>query len=207
MGDRGSIGAIQTDQIRAGEGIGLQEAVDAGKLGATHKISDLYRVAIEIAAAIALHGCGIGSLSENRPAPAIDGFTRICHRTRDGLNQAPSGCFVVGNLINDKTAREQPTFRKSGSTNGPIGRLTQGHEAGPAGIRIGLQLGPEFNGVRNGWQARTSNQAGGGYRLAVIDSKEASASAGIVRVDGRNDRSISNTLATDHIANMQVALG
>ena len=178
-------------------------------MGATHKISDLYRIAIEIATAIALHGCGIGSLSENRPAPAIDGFARICHRTRNGLNQAPSGCFVPGNLINDKTAREQPTFRKSGSANGPIGRLTQGHEAGAAGIRIGLKLGPEFNGVRNGWQARTSNQAGGGNCLGLtfIDGEEASTIAGIVRVDGRNDRSISNTLATDHIANMQVALG
>ena len=176
-------------------------------MGATHKISDLYRIAIEIATAIAIHGCGIGSLSENRPAPAIDGFARICHRTRNGRNQAPSGCFVPGNLINDETAREQPTLRKSGNANGPIGRLTQGYEAGATGIRIGLQLGPEFNGVRNGWQARTSNQAGGGYRLAVIDSKEAGTIAGIVRVDGRNDRSIRNTLAANQIANMQVALG
>ena len=207
MGDGGGRRAIETLQISAVQGVGLQEAIHTRKGGATDKIIDLHSIAIEVAATSAtFNGRIISPLGEHSPTPAIHGIARIRHCAWDRC-QAPRCCFAVGDLIHHKAAGQQPIGRGRRFANGPTGWLAQGHEASPIGIGIGLHLGPEFNSVWSGGQPRGRNQDGSFNILTGIDAVCARAVGWINRVDGRNDCAGGDARTADLITHIQMALG
>ena len=191
--------AIETNQIAAADAIGSQEAVDPFDRVADQEIVEQQRVAVEIAAATAIHRCGVGAIGHQRPAPAIEiaGVVAI----EAGFEAQIQG-VLPGEPLHAEAGAEQPAL---GQLHRPIRQgcacwLAQGHQTGAGRVGVGIQLGPELDCVG----ARGATAAGGqaiaaAVGLGPLTDDHLGVAAVEIEGDNLEDRGAAGQAETQHL--------
>ena len=191
--------AIETAQIAAAEAIGSQEAVDPFDRVADQEIVEQQRVAVEIAAATAIHRCGVGAIGHQRPAPAIEIAGTVAIEA--GFEAQIEG-VLPAELLHAEAGAEQPALRqlhrpiRQGSACG----LAQGHQTGAGRVGVWIQLGPELDRVGAGGATGAGGQAiaaAGGLGPLADDHLGVAA----VEIEGQHlrDRGAAGQAETQHL--------